>query len=212
MKLLYTLLVLLAACSEAPQRTALLLTTGEGLADPTYANIRSALTKAGYRVEAVDIPCHGKGEAQLSCWRQMYERGKSFGPFISNLKQRNADVVVGVSRAGYLALHLAAVNEQPSQYVLISPVVDLFDLAEFSGAKPTIEHDARKLPLHGKRIFLAIGKSDTRVNTQTSIDLSARYGVQLLLTNTPGHSQPRVEGEVLKWLDQSSLPLRSRHP
>ena len=202
------LLLLLGGCSDREwtlpdQPGALLLTHGHGLADPNYAIIRNALTGAGYKVSAVDVPCHAPGEAQLQCWRQMYNRGESFDAFVAGTVARmdNIQVVVGISRAGYIALLIAAVNREPVKYVLLAPVVDLFDLAEFDGAVPMLNHDARNLPLTGKQIFLAIGRADTRVSTATSIDLAARFrDVHLVLTDTPDHSQPRVEPEILHWL------------
>lgn len=185
----------------------IVISTVEGINDPSMTPLKGMLLGAGYRVIAVDFPCHGKGQNTdlgLECWRAMYEHGKTLDAFANELNnfatKENAVAMVGVSRAGFIALHVAALDKRGMSYVLISPVIDLGDLQEFRGAHRLSSWDAKLLPVSGKRIFLAIGKHDDRVSTESSVDFAKRFHAHLLLTNTEGHSHPPIDDKVVDWI------------
>lgn len=208
MRFLLVLLLALQGCSirhvsfgEGP--AVFILSTVETIEDPSMTPLRDMLVEAGYKVIALDFPCHGKETGGLECWRSRIEKGETFDAYVSDvlkmLDEENAVAVIGVSRAGYLTLRIAERDTGKRVYGLISPVVDLLDLAEFKGVKSAPGINPKYLT--GKRIFLAIGKSDDRVNTDRSVWLAKEVqSVKLLLTDTEGHGHPPIDQELVQWI------------
>lgn len=118
---------------------------------------------------------------------------------------RDRIVVAGISRFGYLALRLAAADEDLRHVGAFSPVTDWQYLSEFKGSED--EPKVKAMAIHnfakdltGKRVYMAIGNHDERVSTLSCtrffVDLNeaneaAGFGrdlVDLYLTTSPGHT------------------------
>ena len=116
----------------------------------TFTSITKTLHAAGYTIAAVDVICHGQdvqaGETPgLGCWAARIQRHNSdiFTPMISQASDAISDLVskgvasgdnvvaIGVSRGGYAAVRLAAVDYRVKTLVLMAPVTELVKLAEF---------------------------------------------------------------------------------
>jgi esterase FrsA len=165
-------------------------------ADPHYTDAGRLLTPYGFIGVALDPPAHGEdlrpGEpggmaGGMVAWRQRLDRGEDFiSPFIDHarrvldymIKERYTDAarigVIGISRGGFLAGHLAAADARIKVIVGLSPLVDLMALTEFRGTpradaaeKLALIHLAPKLA--GRSFWVGIGNTDERVDADRAI-------------------------------------------
>jgi len=176
-----------------------------GKKERDLVSLEKNLKDAGYRPKLLPTLCDG----DLQCWARLKEG--DFTDYVARAAKRVHDqkpaAVIGISRYGYLALLLAAKDEGQTSYAVISPVVNLLDLEEFRGQKKTSISDIRDLAdsLQGKRIFIAIGRYDTRVNTFSSITLTRKVpSITLLMTASNGRNYPPVNRIVVDWIKRES--------
>lgn len=157
--------------------------------------VGSVLAKHGFVQASVDIPCHGgdsrPGEpAGMSGWRARLEKGE---PLFATFQKQVASVVdqlvrqgtvdrervgvCGVSRGGFVALHLGAADPRMKYVVAFAPVTDLLALTEFKGIAdpaPARALDVMTLAerLLDRPIWISIADNDERVDSRHAIDFA----------------------------------------
>ena len=157
--------------------------------------VGSVLAGQGFVQASVDIPCHGDdkrpGEPDgLSGWRSRLEKGErlfaAFNTQVASVldylvRQGTVDAarvgVCGISRGGFVALHLAATEPRMRFVVAFAPVTDLLALREFNGIAdpaPARALDVMTLAdkLVDRPIWISIGHNDERVGSGHAIDFA----------------------------------------
>ena len=155
------------------------------------------LAEHGFVQASLDIPCYGDdarpGEpGGMRGWRARLEKGE---PLFENLQKQAASVVnylarqgtvdpervgvCGVSRGGFVALHLGAAEPGMRFVVGFAPVTDLLALKEFSGIAdpaPARALDVMTLAdkLLDRPLWISIGDNDERVDSRHAIDFALR--------------------------------------
>jgi pimeloyl-ACP methyl ester carboxylesterase len=195
----------------------LMATTKETATLGVMGTVPSRLISAGYKLLALDLPCHGADEDpnlpplnQLTCWRNRIESGDSqiFTRFCDGLSDvfDELDVeqvyVVGQSRGGYVAAVCAARDARIRKVVMIAPVTDLQRLSEFAGA--TVDQATFGLArffetLKTIEVRVRIGNNDTRVDTASAVAFAQAINADLDLVDIPGHVPPE-DGSTVRWL------------
>jgi len=132
---------------------------------------------------SISLPGHGQGHdpaAAISCWAEHFEAGDDIiEAFVTSAQEaidhlisegfvdESAIAVVGLSRGGFAAAHLAARDKRIKTLLAYAPLTDLMVTKEFSHIPEKeiykLENLADKL-IH-KAIRLYIGNHDTRVGT-----------------------------------------------
>jgi esterase FrsA len=157
--------------------------------------VGSVLAQHGFVQASIDIPCHGEdsrpGEPkEMRGWRARLEKGE---PLFDAFHRQVASVidylvrrgtvdparigVCGVSRGGFVALHLGAAEPRMKYVVGFAPVTDLLALKEFQGTShPTAARamDVTTLAdkLLDRPIWISIGDNDQRVDSRHAIDFA----------------------------------------
>lgn len=176
----------------------------------------------GHRAASFDLPAHGEridtnGDS-ITGMRNAFVAGNDvFAAFVDDgkaaidecirrgLAMPGRIAVAGTSRGGYMALRLLAGDDRIAAGAGFAPVTDWRALREF--AADTGRGDVRDLQLVnfvsgliGKRVFVAIGRTDDRVSTNRcaefaetlkQINADAGRAADLLefhLTDDKGHS------------------------
>lgn len=179
----------------APTLFILASTIDETLGDAYFRQCGNELSKKGYLLVSIDLPCHGKqhrsGEPKgLAGWSVRCKAGNNF---VDETNKRLTNVldfliqsghtdasqvcICGTSRGGYLALHFAAHEPRIKAVAAFAPVTDLTALREFKGIENnslvqslSIIHQADEMA--GRPVWIVIGDQDERVGTQHAIDLA----------------------------------------
>jgi hypothetical protein len=161
------------------------------LREGRYGEPARMFLENGHRVASFDLPAHGErvdrygsGIAGL-CAR--FSAGEDpFALFVTNgqavidecIRRGWAEsgriVVCGVSRAGYCAVRLMAADARIVAVAALAPVTDWRELREFAAVKDRSELATLTLDrfadlLAGRRLFVAIGNSDSRVGTAACV-------------------------------------------
>ncbi len=187
---------------ELPQKPAATLiilasTIEETLGNAYYRQSGNELSKKGYLLISIDLPCHGKqhrsGEPNgLAGWPYRSAKGENFVDQTNKrlstildylIKQGHTDpqkiAICGTSRGGYLALQFAAYNARVKAVAAFAPVTDLTALREFHGIEKNelvqslaLINQAEKLA--GRPVWIVIGDRDERVGTDHAIELARR--------------------------------------
>ncbi|NUM53138.1 MAG: prolyl oligopeptidase family serine peptidase [Candidatus Hydrogenedentes bacterium] len=176
----------------------------------------------GHRAASFDLPAHGDrvgtGRSGIEGMRDAYVAGEDvFAAFVDDgkaaidecikcgLAKPGRIAVAGTSRGGYMALRLLAGDDRIAAGAGFAPVTDWRALREFEADKERA--DVRDLQLTnfvsgmtGKRVFVAIGKTDARVSTERCTEFAnalkqanADAGhsadvIEFHLTDDAGHS------------------------
>ncbi len=189
--------------AEASRGSVVFLGRANWLQNDVYAAYVKGFRRIGFAVRHVELPCG----SDLTCWRQLSETNPNWlTEFVEAFDASRPVTVVGRSRAGYVALVLAA--RYPNvQAVALSPVVDFAYLAEFIGASsypPSLVRSAARLA--EARVFIAVGHDDRRVGTALTQDLVAEVykarpdaAVTLVVTESPGHKLADLSDAVSRW-------------
>lgn len=184
---------------------------------------------AGHRALSFDLPNHGEnvdafGEGIRGMCAAFLGGSDPFARFIADGKavidacvergigRAGSIFVLGVSRGGYCALRLAAVDERIGGVAGLAPVTDWRVLREFASVREEVtglalEHWAEDLA--GRPVYLAIGNHDHRVGTHACVGLARRLleleepederdsAICLHVVDSPGHAladEWRLEG------------------
>ncbi|MBL9199645.1 MAG: prolyl oligopeptidase family serine peptidase [Opitutaceae bacterium] len=149
------------------------------------------VVELGHRAVSFDLPAHGaridaRG-AGITGLRNLILAGVD--PFQSVIIDGRAVIdeclrrgwaapgriaVCGVSRGGYFAARLAAADERVAAVALLAPVTDWRELREFAPDRERAELPPLVLGnfaarLAGRRLYVAIGDADERVNTEACV-------------------------------------------
>jgi dienelactone hydrolase len=158
-----------------------------------------AFVRAGHRVMAMDIPCHGERAKEgqpkglHGICAALAAGHDPFEPFVADamtaidacVERGVADsgriFVAGMSRMGYGALRLAAADRRIGGAVAYAPVVDWRILREFESVKHTplaasLVLDTWIDQLAGRPVLTVIGESDERVSTACVKAFASRLG------------------------------------
>lgn len=179
--------------------------TGDGIIP-----LGPVLSKAGYSVVTLDLPCHGSDAPwrhrhdPLGCWRRRIEGGDReiftrFANHVSDVIDQlgvHSITAVGISRGGYIALVCAAHDPRITKLALIAPVTDLWRLSEFKGLPRNSAFDA---PHPTEPVLVRIGKRDDRVGTAEAVAFAHTVNATLQLLDTQGHNAPE-DGSTISWI------------
>jgi esterase FrsA len=186
------------------------------------------------RFFSIDLPAHENDRSPyeaLASWAHDIEQGTDiFTPFFNqvmesitygitnNLIDPEQLGIAGLSRGGFLAIHLAALDPRLKAIVLFAP---LTNLATSKDLRPIADHPlAKKFNLEAltdtvtnKKIRFYMGNKDSRVDTKSCIDFawslmekSTLRAPQIELIITPsigqmGHgTSPEMFQQGAKWL------------
>lgn len=213
-----------------------------------FNQVGKVLAAQGFLSVSLDFPSHGgdlrKGEAEgMTGWRKRAEAGEPFIPeFIARASSVLDDLIntgradpnriaaCGTSRGGFLMLHFAAADPRPKCIAAFAPLTHPYVLREFAGCEENPL--ARQLSvsgiaprLAGRPIWIMIGNSDYRVETDLVIAFTRRvieesmfqnlpYGMELHVMASDGHSLPTGSHEqAAAWIvKQLSPPSSSTIP
>lgn len=154
----------------------------------TLNDVGTRLVAQGWAALSLDIPCHGAwlfegAQTGLNGWFDLCTSGENFvAQFVgrvnamlehargTGLSHKHKYAAVGVSRGGFLALHLAQADVIGT-VVGISPVTKLTKLSEFAGhsGEEPCALDPKVLRWYAGN--LSISNRDTRVGTWDVCDL-----------------------------------------
>jgi pimeloyl-ACP methyl ester carboxylesterase len=185
----------------------------------TMGSVPSGLISAGYRLLALDLPCHGTDTdinlpplTSLRCWRNRIEAGDQqlFVRYCNGLSAvlDELDVedvyVVGQSRGGYVAAICAARDPRIRKLMMIAPVTNLQRLSEFDGY--VVDQSVFGLQQHADAlrtiaIRVRIGRDDQRVGTEAAIEFAGWAGASLDIVDMAGHVPPD-DGSTVTWLGE----------
>jgi esterase FrsA len=153
---------------------------------PTYNAATDPLRREGWLIVSMDPPAHGEdaraGESpDLTGWAQRVAAGQPLvEPFVTNVsraidsliatKQSDPTAIfaVGISRGGFLALHLAAVDHRVRGVVAMMPVTDLRALLEFRNVVAPERYLLTSVAgqLSRTPLYVRIAEQDGRVSTE----------------------------------------------
>ncbi len=182
-----------------PAATLIILasTIDETLGSAYFRQSGNELSKQGYLLISIDLPCHGKqyrsGEPKgLAGWPYRCLQDENFvdetnkrlsGILDYLIKQGHTDpqkiAICGTSRGGYLALQFAAFDPRVKAVAAFAPVTDLAALREFHGIEKNELVQSLALikqveNLAGRPVWIVIGDRDKRVGTDHAISLARR--------------------------------------
>lgn len=187
-----------------------------------YVLAANVFLETGNRVLSFGLPNHGErvdshGEGIRGMCAALLAGADPFERFVADgraavdyclergLVSPGRIAVSGVSRSGYCALRLAAVEPRIAAVAGLAPVTDWRVLAEFSevGQRPEVAAlalDHWAAPLAGRPVFLAIGNADARVGTVSCLRFAGqiaageaaggvtRSGLEVHVVEADGHS------------------------
>jgi pimeloyl-ACP methyl ester carboxylesterase len=190
--------------------------TKEDATSGILGDMPARLISAGYKLLALDLPCHGADAdpalpmMQLLCWRNRIEAGdrQVFAKYCAGLSAVFDDLVVdqayivGQSRGGYVAAICAFSDARIRKVAMIAPVTDLQRLTEFDGYQvdQSVYGLMRLAPwLRAIDIRVRIGNNDERVSTESAVAFAKLVGAELDIVDVPGHV-PLEDGSTIAWL------------
>lgn len=157
------------------------------LLEGRYGGIVRPFLEQGHRVVSFDLPAHGdrvdeSGSSIAGLAASVAAGKKPFDVFVEDgklvidelvkrgLAKPGRIMVCGVSRGGYCALRLASADDRVGGVAALAPATDWSIVREFAATKDTPEVTALTLtnyaaPLAGRRVYVAVGNSDSRVGT-----------------------------------------------
>ena len=160
------------------------LSAKESLTTHPYNKPIAPLLKAPARVFSVDLPFHGENLPAVDAmhkWAKAIENGEDLiGNFLTDLKETLSVLfsleitpkvaVLGLSRGGFIASHMAAAFSQIETLVTFAPLTKLDNIKEFTSIaqSPFIKKtnlDTLTEALSIKNVKAYIGGHDTRVGT-----------------------------------------------
>jgi pimeloyl-ACP methyl ester carboxylesterase len=194
------------------------------------------LREKGWNVVSVDPPCHGEdlrsGErAEILGWVDRFAKGEdTVAAFVARtndvidelvrdgVARPGAIAVMGISRGGFLAFHVAAGNARIGAVCTLAPVADWSVLREFAGMTENALVKGTAVMNIADTItcpvWTIIGSSDDRVDTGKTVEVMQRLlanntkretklAIDLHLTSTPGHlSLAWWHDEGARWLTE----------
>ena len=182
-----------------PAATLIVLasTIEETLGTAYFRQSGNELSKQGYLLISIDLPCHGNQHRAdepigLAGWPYRCLQGENFVDETNKrlsaildylIKQGHTDshkiAICGTSRGGYLALQFAAFDPRVKAVAAFAPVTDLAALREFHGIEKNemvqslaLNNQAENLA--GLPVWIVIGDRDRRVGTDQVISLARR--------------------------------------
>lgn len=212
------------------------------LSDPNSIESGRALREQqGFLCVSLDSPCEGGDQRPdepwgLAGWRTRVEAGEDI---VADFNTRAGSVLdclvdegytdpgrvvfLGISRGGFLALHVAAADPRVRAVAAIAPVTELRKLEEFTGLDdhPLTESLAllhRAAALVDRPVWLIIGDRDHRVGTDHTIALARAISrcseqngapgrVTLHVVPADGHTQPeQCHTLVAEWVRSVGVP------
>jgi dienelactone hydrolase len=212
--------------SPAPTLFVFARNVEDALGSPTYNKVGMILAKHGYISVALDSPYHrgpssppSPGDTwELEGWATVIKKGDSIFPEFASkvsqvldflIKEGYTDpqkvAVVGTSRGGFLAMHVAAADPRFKCAMAFVPVADLTDLTEFAGMQDNALAKSLALvnvadKLVGRPVWVAIGNNDYRVNTDRAIEFTRKIVAASIAKNHPTDADTiDVELHVMPW-------------
>jgi Prolyl oligopeptidase family len=215
----------------------------ESLTLDPYNQTVAFLMQAPIRVFSWNLPAHGNNQdnrTAMSRWAQKIVEQDDFVGAFAESSHKAIDfleeqgyletehlAVAGLSRGGYIAVHLAARDNRLRNILGYAPMTDLMALSEFQGLAdhPLVQglslmHLLEKLA--DKRIRFYIGNRDIQVGTKQCFDLihaltEAAYAkghrsppVELIISPSIGHKGHGTSSKIFldgaKWI-QSILGI-----
>lgn len=209
------------------------------LSHPDFARQGELMYAKGWNVVSVDPPCHGEdlraGERpEILGWADRFLKGEdTVAAFVARandvidhlVKEKVAKAgsvaLMGVSRGGFLSLHVAAGNARIAAVCTLAPVMDWAMVREFGEMKENALVKSTALINHADRItchvWTIIGCADDRVDTSKAVDVMQRLmannlargtalAVDFHVVSTPGHASfPWWHDEGARWLVERAL-------
>ena len=178
------------------KKTALFfaLSASDSLNLPPFCHPVHTLLENGFRVISVTLPNHENNEREYNI-QEIWKKNKdALRSFIKRLTAGVEElekhfpppyIALGISRGGFVALHLAAACKLVSTVVGFAPMVTLGDDDEF-----VVEKLCDKLK--DKKISLFIGDNDTAVGTQ----MVSRLKSKLFEKNSSGIFKLKVSPSI----------------
>lgn len=163
------------------------LSAEESLMLDPFNQPAQALLPFPLRIFSITIPCHEEPyekEEAMTYWREAALEGNDLlTPFFSQVshvvKQLFAENIVtkcgfmGLSRGGFVALHIAALLEEIEFLSLFAPMTDLQAIVEFSDLPSSFLDRFSPVnvakSLAKKRVRISMGNADKRVGTKSAI-------------------------------------------
>jgi dienelactone hydrolase len=164
------------------------------------------LAARGFLCVSLDLPCHGKDNREkfanpLAGWRTRMENGQALIPEFAKKCANVLDYLIaegytdpkriaacGMSRGGFIALHVTARDPRIRCAVAFAPVTNLLALGEYRGMEHSdlvnslsLANSADKFV--GRPIWICIGNQDHRVGTDEAIAFTRAV---VKATSTPG--------------------------
>lgn len=163
-----------------------------------YSDVADLLIPQGWLAVSTDLPAHGAdvraGESPttaLTSWAKRFESGENIvPPFVAKVSaildgliaakwtDPNRIAVMGVSRGGFLAMHVAATDSRVDLALGIVPVTDLRALTEFAdqqnddGLAASVRLPLMVTQLSRVPIWLETPQVDTRVSAHLTVALA----------------------------------------
>jgi dienelactone hydrolase len=206
------------------------------LGDDPNARTARILAGKGWLCASLDLPCHGPdirpGEPErLDGWAFRIRAGEDI---VAPLCPRVAAVIdhlvatgeadagriaaYGVSRGGFIACHVAAIEPRIRAVALFSPVTDLAALQEFKGMENhsltrSLRLSTRAGKLAATALWMSIASFDERVDTDAAIGFTRKVvaaaaperTADLSLHVLPGIGHATPEGayeEAAVWIER----------
>jgi pimeloyl-ACP methyl ester carboxylesterase len=218
---------------DGPIRPGLLLTLGmsrqSALTEHPHNLSARLFLAAGYQVLSFDLPCHG---SRVGFWGAGLDGMASAiaggaDPFEELVADGRAVLdhcishgiggggkvlTIGVSRAGYCALRLAAADRRIAGVAGLAPVTDWRRLTEFTAIAERTETAALALDhwaaeFVGRPVFLAIGNADERAlrlscfapRPGAASDVHTPVSILSLLRGTLSRMSGAAPGQRFSW-------------
>ena len=197
----------------------------ESLSNTDYNQTAQILVKHGYVCISLDMPCHGADKrkedaaGELAGWPGRLEKDNSLVRDFTTRASAVLDYLIqekyvdpkkvgafGISRGGFMAYHFAAAESRVACVAGLCPVTDLLALTEFSRTKEPATAQSlalinHALKLAGRPLWLLIGNSDQRVDTDKAVAFARKVtasavaehkpaDVELHVLGAAGHAQP----------------------
>lgn len=173
------------------------------------------------RIFSMTLPGHDEGPKEaMAYWAQ---NPSCIEAFLASAKQALlftiengfADPaklgVMGLSRGGFIAAHVAAEQPQVRALLGFAPITRLGALPEFASCPQSHLDLIHLTPLAKKHVRLYIGNADTRVGTRDCVDFALHLAaqkrsaqVELFITPSIGHmghgTAPEIFQQGSEWL------------
>ncbi len=202
----------------------------------------------GFLCVSLDMPAHGEdirpGEkGGLPGWRSRLEKNENivadfatrFGQVLDYLiregyTDRERVAVIGISRGGFMALHLMAANPGIKAVAAIAPAMDLSRVVGFEGldrhplTQSLVLSQFAARPNLQKPIWITVGNHDTKVGTALCMDFVGKVAaaapegtvlraIELHVVPGDDHRQPPgTHDKAAAWLDEQLAAVPKTEP